>query len=70
MTNTGGDVPLMMKWMAMAQYPELFNYDMEAEIIAYYDNFYKYDLSSEDAYAILNPVSGTAEGTAGFGKQK
>jgi iron complex transport system substrate-binding protein len=65
-----GDVPLMMKWMAMAQYPERFNYDMKTEIISYYHTYYQYELSDEEACGILNPVSETADGTAGFGKQK
>ena len=65
-----GDVPLMMKWMAMSQYPDLFDYQMEDEIINYYSEFYQYEVSEEVAHHILNPLAETAEGTAGFGKQK
>ncbi len=66
-----GDVPLMMKWMAQKQYPELFNdYDMKQEIKDYYNKFYQFDVSDEQIDIILNPSKDTADGTSAFGKQK
>ncbi|MEW9121963.1 MAG: ABC transporter substrate-binding protein [Thermotaleaceae bacterium] len=65
-----GDAPLMLKWMANHQYPELFNYNMEEELKAYYKAFYDFDLSQEQIDGILDPLKETASGTAGLSKQK
>jgi iron complex transport system substrate-binding protein len=65
-----GDVPLMMKWMALHQYPDLFTYDMNKEVKDYYKQFYKYDLKPEQVDSILNPSEDAANGTTGLGRQK
>lgn len=65
-----GDVPLMMKWIASHQYPELFNsIDMKEETKSYYKTFYNYELSDDEISDILNPVKETADGTGGLSKQ-
>ncbi len=52
-----GDTPLMMKWMAKNNYPELFShYDMPSMIKAYYNKYYEYDISDEEIHGILNPI--------------
>jgi len=65
-----GDVPLMMKWMALHQQEEIFDYDMKDELKTYYKNFYHYELSENQIESILNPDKETAGGTNGLGKQK
>ena len=52
-----GDDPLMLKWLAQKQYPDLFTYKMEDEIKTYYKDFYHYDLSDEQITKILHPSS-------------
>lgn len=65
-----GDVPLMMKWMAKSQYPEIFTgINMEEEIVNYYDTFYNFSISTDEVNHILNPVKDTASGTGGLSKQ-
>ncbi|SHK02242.1 ABC transporter substrate-binding protein [Paramaledivibacter caminithermalis] len=65
-----GDVPLMMKWMAKHQYPELFEeLDMKEETKQYYKTFYNYELRDDDVEGILNPAKAAANGTGGLGKQ-
>ena len=60
-----GDAPLMMKWMAVHQYPDFFSYNMEKAVIEYYKEFYNYEISLDEANAILHPVRDTAEGAKG-----
>lgn len=52
-----GDAPLMLKWMAQHNYPELFSYDMDEEIKDYYNRFYDYELTDEQVEEIQNPPS-------------
>ena len=56
-----GDAPLMLKWMAQKNYPELFNYDMNEEVKDYYKRYYGYDLSDEQVTGIFNPSSEAAK---------
>ena len=56
-----GDAPLMLKWMAQHNYPELFTYDMNDEIKDYYNRFYGYNLSDAQVKEILNPPSEAAK---------
>jgi len=56
-----GDAPLMLKWLATKNHPELFDYDMNAEIKAYYKDFYDYEVSDEDVEQILHPSSEAAK---------
>jgi len=51
------DGPLMLKWMAQKNYPELFTWDMEEEIRSYFKEFHHYELSDEEIQAILYPSS-------------
>ena len=55
-----GDAPLMLKWLAQHNQPDLFTYDMNEEIRTYYKDFYDYDLTDEDIHSILNPSSDAA----------
>ncbi|EZH65823.1 ABC transporter substrate-binding protein [Bacillaceae bacterium JMAK1] len=56
-----GDAPLMLKWMAQKNHPEQFDYSIEEEIKAYYDEFYDYDISDEQIHDVLNPSSEAAK---------
>lgn len=56
-----GDAPLMLKWLANNNQPELFNYDMNAEIKSYYKDFYGYDVTDEEVEQILHPSSEAAK---------
>jgi len=56
-----GDAPLMLKWLATKNQPELFDYDMEEEIRTYYKDFYNFDVTDEDIQNILNPSSDAAK---------
>ena len=50
------DAPLMLKWMAQKNQPELFaHYRIEDEIKTYYSRFYSYELSDADVALILDP---------------
>lgn len=52
-----GDVPLMLKWAAQSMHPELYaTYDFAADMKAYYQRFYGYDLSDDEVDAILHPT--------------
>ena len=51
------DGPLMLKWMAKKNYPDLFSYDMDEEIRSYFKEFHHYDLSDEEISEILEPAS-------------
>lgn len=61
-----GDAPLMFKWMAQTLHPEIFDYNMEEEIIDYYKEFYDYELTKEQAQGILEASPEAAKG-ASFG---
>ncbi|MEN1760508.1 ABC transporter substrate-binding protein [Anoxynatronum sibiricum] len=65
-----GDAPLMLKWMANHQYPDLFSYDMEAEVEAYYKRFYDFELTEDEVLWILNPLREAADGTSGLSRQR
>ncbi len=66
-----GDAPLMLKWVAQHQYPEIFTYDMEKEVKEYYQKFYNYRLTTEETQSILNTKKEASQGTKGqFGGQK
>ncbi|MER2127141.1 ABC transporter substrate-binding protein [Solibacillus sp.] len=56
-----GDAPLMLKWLANNNQPELFNYDMNAEIKSYYKDFYDFDVTDEEVEQILHPSSDAAK---------
>lgn len=56
-----GDAPLMLKWMAQKNHPELFDYDMHAEVKSYYERYYGYTLSDEQIESIFNPSSEAAK---------
>lgn len=56
-----GDAPLMLKWLANNNQPELFNFDMNAEIKSYYKDFYGYDVTDEEVEQILHPSSDAAK---------
>ena len=58
-----GDTPLMVKWMAKTLHPEIFDYDMIAEIKDYYKEFYDYDVTDEQAQGILDASPDAAKGT-------
>jgi iron complex transport system substrate-binding protein len=50
------DAPLMLKWMAKRNHPELFKeLSIEKEIKTYYQKFYKYQLNEKQIKQILNP---------------
>lgn len=51
------DGPLMLKWMAQKNYPELFKYDMRKEIRAFFKEFHHYELSDKEIDSILDPAS-------------
>ena len=56
-----GDAPLMLKWLANINQPTLFNYDMNAEIKAYYEEFYGYNVTDDEINQILHPSSNAAK---------
>lgn len=57
------DTPLVLKWMAQKNHPELFPHmDMEEEVRIYYKRFYHVDLTDEDIYQIFHPSREAAEG--------
>ena len=55
-----GDAPLMLKWLAQNNHPDLFTYDMKEEIKNYYAEFYEYTLTDEEIERILHPSSDAA----------
>ena len=58
-----GDTPLMLKWLAQKNHPEVFSdYKIEEEIKDYYSMFYNYKLSDKQVEMILNPARAAAEG--------
>ncbi len=56
-----GDSPLMLKWMASHNQPELFDYDMNKEIKSYYKDFYNFDVTDDEVETILHPSSDAAK---------
>ena len=57
------DTPLVLKWLAQKNQPELFaDTDMEQEVRDYYKRFYKVDLTDEDVEQIFNPAREAAGG--------
>lgn len=44
---------LGVKWLGALLYPEVFDYDMAAETVTFYDLFYHVKLSTEDAQALM-----------------
>ncbi|MCD5410917.1 MAG: ABC transporter substrate-binding protein [Clostridiales bacterium] len=49
-----GDIPLMLKWMATKNYPEIFaDISIEKEISEFFQRFYGYELSDEHIRNIL-----------------
>jgi iron complex transport system substrate-binding protein len=44
---------LAVKWLANLLYPEVFDYDMVAEAQAFYQLFFHYELTQEEARALL-----------------
>lgn len=56
-----GDGPLMLKWLAQHNHPDIFSFDMKEEIRSYYKEFYAYELSDEEIHRILHPVSEAAK---------
>lgn len=51
------DGPLMLKWMAQKNYPELFDFDMKEEVREYFKEYHHYDLSDSELEGILDPAS-------------
>lgn len=53
--DAGLQMVLLVKWMAATLYPDYFpDMDMVAELQEFYSEFYHYDLTEEQAQAILN----------------
>ncbi len=51
------DTPLVLKWLATKNQPEIFaDIDMEQEIKDYYQEFYQVELTDEDIEQIFNPA--------------
>jgi iron complex transport system substrate-binding protein len=59
-----GDTPLMLKWIAQKNHPELFTYSIENEIKEYYKKHYAYNLTDEYVNFILNPAAASAAAAA------
>jgi iron complex transport system substrate-binding protein len=57
-----GDTPLMLKWLAQKNHPELFTYSIEKEIKDYYKKHYAYELTDDEVNFILNPAAAAAAG--------
>ena len=56
------NTPLMLKWLAKKNQPELFaDVDMDAEVRAYYKRFYNLDLTDEDLRRIFSPAREAAD---------
>ena len=52
------DTPLVLKWMAQMNQPELFaDVDMEEEVRSYYNEFYHVELTDEEIDQIFHPAS-------------
>ncbi len=50
------DGPLMLKWMAGKNYPDIFSWDMESEIREYYKKYFDYSPSGAEINNILFPA--------------
>jgi iron complex transport system substrate-binding protein len=57
-----GDAPLMLKWLAQKNHPDLFTYSIETEIKDYYKRHYAYNLTDDEVSFILNPAAAAAAG--------
>jgi iron complex transport system substrate-binding protein len=57
-----GDTPLMLKWLAQKNHPDLFTYFIEREIKDYYKKHYAYELRDDEVNFILNPAAAAAAG--------
>jgi iron complex transport system substrate-binding protein len=57
-----GDAPLMVKWMAQIQHPDLFTYDMKEDVKNYYKEFYDYTLTDDQVEGILSSNPEAARG--------
>lgn len=52
------DTPLVLKWLAAKNQPELFqNIDMNREVKEYYKTYYNYNLTDAEVTQIFNPSS-------------
>ena len=51
------DGPIMLKWMAQKNYPELFNWDLRQEVKNHFIRFYNYNPTEQEIDAVLNPAS-------------
>lgn len=51
----GLDGPLMLKWMAQKNYPEIFSWDIKDEVKKFFEKSYSYSLTDEEIEKILNP---------------
>ncbi len=50
------DAPLMLKWLAQKNHPELFkDFSIEKALRDYYKQFYRYQLNEREIQKILNP---------------
>jgi len=47
------EAPLMMKWLAQIQHPDLFTYSMNDEIKTFYKEIFNYDISNAEISRIL-----------------
>jgi iron complex transport system substrate-binding protein len=57
------DTPLMLKWLAKTNYPELFEHiQMDEEVKAYYQKFYGMELTAEQIKGIFTPSRDAAKG--------
>ncbi len=57
------DTPLVLKWLAQKNQPELFaDIDMEQEVRGYYERFYNVSLTDEDVNQIFHPAREAAGG--------
>ena len=57
------DTPLMLKWIAKENYPEIFSdVDMNKEVKDYYVKFYGLELTDEEVEKIFNPSREAADG--------
>lgn len=57
------DTPLVLKWLAQKNQPELFaDINMEEEVRSYYERFYGVELTDEEVEQIFNPAREAAGG--------
>ena len=55
---SASDTPLVLKWMAQMNQPELVaDVDMEEEVRSYYNEFYHVELTDEEIDQIFHPAS-------------